>query len=56
MCRAAPRWRDGLTDLAVIFYGETKPATRLSLTRSLTSGLRVILPQPDGENLSMQSK
>jgi len=23
MCRAAPRWRDGLTDWAVTYYGET---------------------------------
>jgi hypothetical protein len=29
MCRAAPRWRDGLTDLAVTYYGETRPAARL---------------------------
>jgi hypothetical protein len=27
--RAAPRWRDGLIDLAVTYYGETEPAARL---------------------------
>jgi hypothetical protein len=31
MCRADPRLRDGLTDLAVTYYGETEPAARLSL-------------------------
>jgi hypothetical protein len=35
MCRADLRWRDGLADLAVIYYGETQPAARLSLKYSM---------------------
>jgi hypothetical protein len=31
MFRAALCWREGLTDLAVTYYGETEPDARLSL-------------------------
>ena len=30
ICRADPRWRDGLNRRAVTYYGKTEPAARLS--------------------------